>query len=159
MYSNKYLYCIPGWITVEKNVVIPWDLEALSLQLKTDSSLGSNERIDVQMYKDSSYISNVEMYFSSPMQYWIQFCTNAIDLPVQPPVEVDKIWTIIKTETAIIVTCNGVEVLNYLFADSSYSDCVPKWGGDVVERIIFQIHDSASNFYRAGRGLDLVHTT
>ena len=139
---------------------IPWDLEALSLQLKTDSTLESGERIDVQMYTDGSYIGNVEVYFSSTMQYWIQYCTSGrTNLPVQPPVEVDKIWTITKTDTAWIITCNGVEVLNYLFADSSYSDCVPKWGGDVVERIIFQSSDKSSNFYRAGRGLDLVQTT
>ena len=106
--------------------------------------------------KDSSYISYMVVTFSSPMQYFIFACTpgNAhIDLPVQPPVEVDKIWTIIKTETAIIVSCNGVEVLNYLFADSSDDRCVPRWGGG-VEQIRFIDSDSASDYYRAGEELN-----
>ena len=95
------------------------------------------------------------------MQYYIQFCNNSwLDLPVQPPVELDKIWTIIKTEAALIITCNNVEVLNYQFADSSdmdhmyHGNCVSKWGGDVVEDIRFDSYsDSASDFYKAGISL------
>ena len=132
---------------------IPWDLEGTPLQIKTDSALGSGEEIYVVMYdKDGSYIGAVGVKFSSTVQYGISSCTSSWpDLPVQPPVEVDKIWTITKTETAFIITCNDVEVLNYLFADSSRSDCVTKWGGDVVEEIWFRSSDDASDFYRAGK--------
>ena len=141
---------------------IPWDLEAIPLQIKTDSALGSDERIWVWMYnEDGSFIGTVIVKFSSTMQYWIGSCTSTYtDLRVQPPVEVDKIWTITKTETAVIITCNNVEVLNYLFADGSNSDCVKRWDGNVVEQILFDSSiDTASDFYRAGRGLDLIHTT
>jgi hypothetical protein len=108
----------------------------------------------VQMYdKDSSSIGMVKVYFEPQMGYDIAFCTSVwfTELPVQPPGEVEKIWTIAKTETAIIITCNGVEVLNYLFADSSMSDCVPRWDGDVVDMIIFIEHGRAPDFYRAGK--------
>ena len=75
---------------------------------------------------------------------------NYKDLPVQPPAEVDKSWTISKTETAIIITCNDVEVLNYLFADSSGDECVTKLGG--VEEIKFASYDTASDqFYYSGK--------
>ena len=76
--------------------------------------------------------------------------TGWTDFPVQPPTEMEKIWTITKTETAFIITCNEFEVLNYLFADSSDSKCVPKWGGNVVEEIKFHSIDTASDNYRAG---------
>eukprot|EP00116_Pleurobrachia_bachei_P002407 sb/3462669/ len=160
------------WTAVKRNAYIPWDLEETPLHIKTNSTLGSNERINVVMYdKDSSFISFVKLYFSSPMQYYIYYCTGTggyssyRDLPVQPPVEADKIWMITKTETTLIITCNNVEVLNYLFANSSDSRCVLGLGGDVVEEIRFYDNeyndpDTASDFYRADwtaveRGTDI----
>ena len=132
------------------------DLEATPLQIKTDSALGSEEWIMMRMFdKGSSYISTMGVRFSSTMNYAINDCFGGYtDLPMQPPVEADKIWTITKTETALIITCNDVEVVNYLFADSSNSNCAAKWGGDVVEQIKFHSVDKASDFYRAGKGLN-----
>ena len=149
-----------GWTAVKREVNLPWDLETTPLQIKTDSTAGSGERIIVAVFnKDNNWLSNVGVTFSSSMQYWINVCGAVKHLPVKPPVEVDKIWTVIKTDTAIIITCNGVEVLNYLFADSSNSDCITKLGNDVVEKIAFHSDDTASEFYKAGKGLDLNHTT
>eukprot|EP00116_Pleurobrachia_bachei_P004428 sb/3464690/ len=139
------------WTAVEQyDVKIPWDLEGTPLQIKTDSTQGSGEIIFVQMYnKDSNGIGYVIVYFlSTATQYYIRYCTGGssyIDLPTQPPVDVDKIWTIAKTETALIITCNDVEVLNYLFTDSSDSRCFPTLGGDVVEQIKFNSGDTASD--------------
>ena len=84
---------------------IPWDLEATPLLIKTDSKLGSDEKIFVEMYnKDGGLVSSLEVLFSSTMQYDVHNCMKSLqDLPVQPPVEVDKIWTITKTETALII--------------------------------------------------------
>ena len=135
---------------------IPWDLETTPLQIKTDSELGSGESVFVNVFNNAgSGIGHVHVNFSSPMKYRIKHCIGSYtDLPVQPPVEVEKIWTIIKTETAIIITCNNVEVVSYLFADSSESNCATKWDGDIVEKIRFSgLYDTSSDFYRAGKGL------
>ena len=120
--------------------------------------MGSNDEIYVAMYdKDGTKIGNVAVYFDT-MRYKILHCTSTTttntwtDLPVQPPVEVEKIWTFTKTETAITISCNGVEVLDYQFADSPDSDCVTKLGGDVVEQIQFPSWDEASDFYSIGKG-------
>ena len=155
-FFDKYIYCVSDWTAVKLNVKIPWDLEATSLQIMTDSLLRSDEQILARIAaNDSKYIGYVGMEFSSSMRYYIGSCmTIFTDLPVQPPVEVDKIWTITKTETAFIITCNNMEVLNYLFADSSRSDCVSKYVGDVVEEIRFYSGDTASDFYKAGKGLN-----
>ena len=134
---------------------IPWNLEATPLQIKTNSTLGSDKTIRLAMgQKESNYIGLVQVKFSSTVQYEIGYCANDwTDLPVQPPVEVEKIWKITKTETAFIITCNNVEVLNYLFAGiSAGGKCVPRWGGDVVGRIWFRVTDTASDCYRAGEG-------
>ena len=81
-------------------------------------------------------------------------CRSDIALPVQPTEEVDNIWTIAKTDTALIITCNGVEVANFVF-DSGGSQCVSTMGGDIVEKIQLRgtgsaLLDTASDLYRAG---------
>ena len=133
--------------------MIPWDLERTPLQIKTNSTVYT-DMIFVGMYnKDNTKISYVFVRLSSA--YYIGDCsTTYTHLPVKPPEEVEKIWTIAKTETAIIITCNGVEVLNYLFTDSLYSDCVSRLGGDVVAKIKFISIDTASNSFRAGMGVN-----
>ena len=142
--------------------IISWDLEATPLQVKTDSALGSDDWIEVYVYdKDSNLKGGAGVRFTSPMLYGIGGCTpDWAELPVQPTIEVDMIWTYTKTDTAFIITCNGVEVLNYLFADSPIStDCVSRWVGDVVEEIMFPSTDTASDFYKAGKGLSLIDDT
>ena len=102
---------------------------------------------------DGSYIGTLLVEFTSPFQYSITYCTGWTSLPV--PEEVDKIWTIRKTATALSIECNGVELLSYQFSDSSYDSCVSKWGGDVVDKIWFGYTDNASDSFRArptGRG-------
>ena len=101
--------------------MIPFDLENTPLQIKTDSTTGSTDYIEVWLY-DSNYIGRVFVKFHSPIQYHIDHCQSWIDLPTQPPDDVNKIWTFTKTDTAFIISCNGVEVLSYVFSDSS-------WGG------------------------------
>eukprot|EP00116_Pleurobrachia_bachei_P015852 sb/3476114/ len=112
------------------------------------------------------YVPGIVIKFSSPIKFWMINCNsengnvesaNYEDFPVQPPDEVDKIWTFTKTDSALIVTCNGVEVLNYEFATSEFTDCVPKWGGNSTESIYFYHYwknvfwNNASDFYRAGK--------
>eukprot|EP00116_Pleurobrachia_bachei_P008162 sb/3468424/ len=149
--STELKYPTPEWTAVERDdVSLPWDLEGTPLQIKTNSTLGSNEFIRVGLYDtNSTLIGTVNVRFTSPMEYFIGRCFYYTDLPVQPPVEVEKIWTITKTNTTLNITCNNVEVVNYLFADSSDARCVPLYGGDVVEEIRFNNADTASDFYRA----------
>ena len=149
------LISLSDWTAVERNAYVPFNLEVTPLQIKTDSTLGSNDKIHVMMYNKGAnlLISWVAVAFSSPMKYQLAYCSDSwTDLPVQPPVDVDKIWTITKTENAYIWTCNNVEVLNYLFAESYDSRCV--WQGDIVDEIVFHPkRDSASDFFRAGKGV------
>ena len=98
---------------------IPWDLEETSLSIKTDASEGSNEKIEVLMtVKDnitSVVIAGLWVKFSSPMQYAIALCTSDFtDLPVQPPLGLDKIWTIAKTETDMTLWYDNVELLRFV---------------------------------------------
>ena len=145
---------ISAWSPVERGIKIPFDLESTPLQIKTNSAANSGDQIYVRTYTgDVSYIGDVAVQFTSPVTYFIAKCivwSNSLpELPVQPPDEVEKIWTIGKTATNLSIECNGVEVLNYQFSDSSDTRCVPRWGGDVVEKILFLNYDTASDSYRA----------
>ena len=79
--------------------------------------MGSGDKIIMWFYDKDGNETSLDVIFSSPMDFYLTFCTGETSLPVQPPVEVDKIWTITKTDTAINITCNDVEVLTYLFTD------------------------------------------
>eukprot|EP00116_Pleurobrachia_bachei_P012651 sb/3472913/ len=141
------------WTAVERGVKIPWDLEGTPLQIKTNSTLDSGDQVmRMQLYdKNNSQLGTVGVKFSSPMQYRIGHCIEDWeDLLVQPTVEVEKILTIIKTKTALIIICNNVEVMNYLFADSSNGECVQTKQGDVVDQLKFsKQYDTSSDFYRS----------
>ena len=90
---------------------------------------------------DDNFIRHWRVHFSSPIKIFFSYCG---EFPVQPGDEVDKIWTFRKTATAFIVECNGVEVLN----NQMSAGCASKWGGDVVEKILFDGRDTASDSYQ-----------
>eukprot|EP00116_Pleurobrachia_bachei_P003983 sb/3464245/ len=146
------------WSPVVRKTFIPFDLESTPLQIKTDSTIGNGDRIAVVTFKeDESAMGELFMEFTEPMEYMIRYCmiedkmdrTKWLPLPAQPPGEMDKIWTIRKTPTDLSIECNGVELLNYQFSDSSYDSCVSTWGGDIVDKIMFGMADKASDSYRA----------
>ena len=131
--------------------VIEYDLEENPLQIKTDSVVGSGELVLVVLYTDQEeYISDIRLDLSSSAtpKYKIQPCTPPTIFPVDLPVEQDKIWTITKTATALKIECNDVEVVDYLYSDSSDSRCVTRFSQD-IEKIIFPSdYDTASDEYR-----------
>ena len=129
---------------------MPFDLEGTPLQIKTDSAAGSDDEIRVYMHDlQGTFITQFRVHFSTKMEYYVGSCmTYNTYFPTQPPDDVDKIWKFTKTSTAFIMSCNGVEVLNYVFSESSYGDCVQYWSRD-VEKIKFHANsDTASDYYR-----------
>ena len=97
-----------------------------------------------------TYGSTIVIYgvgFYTPFKYWMGYCQPSwTPLSTQPPDDVDKTWTFTKTSTAFIISCNGVEVLNYVFSDSSESNCASKWSQDIVY-VKFASYDEASDYY------------
>ena len=140
-----------AWIPVERGVSIPFDLESTPLQIKTDApAAGVTGYIWTELYDaQDEGIANFVILFISPTKYTMAKCQNDWPvLPTQPPDDVDKIWTFTKTTTALIISCNGVELLNYVFSTSSDGRCVSTWSRD-VEIIQFDAtRDKASDYYR-----------
>ncbi|KAL5255462.1 hypothetical protein ACHWQZ_G010885 [Mnemiopsis leidyi] len=151
-----------GWIAVERDVRINYDLENSPLQIKTDSVVGSDEQVRVwfSTAQDDPAGGVVLDFFTSPPQYWLRYCTSWTYFPTDLPTETNKVWTItlsrVSGEIRVVITCNTVEVLNVVLSSTTCSDS--DWSRDSdwstiwskdVEKIYFDSYDTASDYYRA----------
>ena len=123
------------------------DLEEHPLQIKTSSTVGSEEQVYVKLYTaDVEQIGNIELRFYSTLYYTITSCSSGYITADLLPAEHNKTWTIRKTATAIRITCNDVLVVNMQYYDYS-SSCATTWSKD-VEKLYFSSADTASDWYR-----------
>ena len=144
-----------GWIAVQlRGVYIDFSLELYSLNIKTDSTLGSNDIVDVGFYTSQGHlVGYVSLYFYSTPQYYIGRCSSGrTNFPTDLPTATDKVWRVTLTRTSgirLVVHCNEVEVLNTLMSDTTCDDrdWSTSWSGEVT-KIKFAAHDTASDFYK-----------
>jgi len=135
-------------------VLIEWDLASTPLEIKTNSLL-SGDSVDVYFLSaGGESAGRVQLYFNSPLQYWLGWCTESwTNLPVTPPSANDKVWRFTLTKTAsvrLVIHCNEEEVLNKLFSEATCwnSAWSMYWNRDMTKIKFFS--DSASDYYRAG---------
>ena len=136
---------------------INYDLENSPLQIRTDSVVGSNERVAVSFFNaGGSLVGGINLYFTSPPQYEIRYCTTSkTNLPTDLPAEIDKNWTITLTRTSDVrlqIHCNDKEVLNVVMSDTTCSDSEwrKNWSMNVKAIKFSSKYDTASDFYRTG---------
>ena len=141
-------------------------MEEHPLQIKTDSVTGSGDVICLVVYdKTASRVGSftnmgwLTILFSKPMKYLLGSCMEHNSYKAntlfqnEPPIEQNKIWTISKTSTHLLVNVNGVMVLNFEFATAQLTySCQTNWIKD-VNRIVFwgagdADDDTASDQYR-----------
>jgi hypothetical protein len=153
--------CPDQWEPVIKDKKITWDLEQTSIEIKTDSTIGSNELIRMVIYdNDENWLASIVIKFAAQIELDIGYCTPIDHIKLQnAPLTADKVWLIVKTETTIHIYCNGVHQYSMTFAESEREDqgCVEKWQGDKVGFVRFHYSttaneeiDTASDFYRPG---------
>ena len=136
---------------------INYDLENSPLQIKTDSEVGSNEKVDVWFRSGSKEAGGVYLSFSSPPQYLLYGCTSKTNFPTDLPSETDKVWTITKSkvsdEIRVIIHCHDKEVLNVVLSDTTCSDSrwSERWSTDVDKIYFSSSWDTASDYYRPGK--------
>ena len=136
------------------------NLEITSLQIKTDSTVGSEESVRLYFYTAAGvFVGSISLFFSSPPRYYIGFCsTSWTDLSATLPSDVEKVWEITKLSgPRITVSCNGVKVVDILLSDETcrVSYWRTLWSRD-VEKILFSSSDTASDFYKTGSGNCLI---
>ncbi|KAL5263951.1 hypothetical protein ACHWQZ_G005142 [Mnemiopsis leidyi] len=139
-----------NWTAVKPAV----DLETTPLEIKTNSTLGSGDEVEVYFYNSQGEVAGrVWIYFSSTPQYLLYWCSSSTNFTSNLPAAVDKVWRISLNRTSGIrlqIHCNDVEVLNFLLSDDTclnYSYWRKYWSRD-VEKIAFSAGDAASDYYR-----------
>ena len=146
------------WTDVVRHQFIAYDLEANPIQIKTDSVIGSGDYLTVVAYTaDNNDIDDyidlgfLNIIFSNPISYIVRYCSYSKQSLTTPPVGQDKVWTIAKTSTNLIIICNEVKVLDIEF-ESSSPECAQKWS-KYAAKIAFwdgghSDDDTASDGYR-----------
>ena len=150
---------IPGWIVVQRNVLIDFNPEEYSLVIKTDSALGSNDAVRMWFYTsqgDSAGYLNFYFTKNTP-RYRIGYCSSdRTNFPTNLPTDNDKVWRVTLTRTSgirLVVHCNEVEVLNTLISASTCgkSNWSYYWSGEIA-KIMFYSYDTASDYYQPQPG-------
>ena len=135
---------------------INFDLESSPLEIKTDSVLGSEEKVRVKFLSAQGDVAGgIALQFSSVMKYWFLRCSTMLtEFDPGLPTEKIKVWRISLSrflgERHVVVHLNGVKVLRFVPSDSN----CPKdyvwsldWSRD-VKGIEFRPTDTASDLYR-----------
>ena len=134
-------------VRVEK---IRWNPDTHNITVTTDSTVGSNERVYVFFYdNDDNYAGGVVIYFTTTIQYGLDWCTSYNIFPVTVPAATQKTWTITynTAELSVVIDCNGVKVLNVLISDlCTNSDWKTDWEKEPTQ-IQFYSGDTASDNY------------
>ena len=144
-------------------MLIDFDLENTPLEIKTNSTIGSNEKIDVELYTaQEKLVGYLIIGFGQPAsQYHIYRCIPlGANFSRTLPSVTDKIWRITLARTLtprIVIHCNEVEVLNFTLSNSTCEKTKLHWSYNwnriPVAKIKFYRHDTASDSYRAAPGL------
>ena len=143
------------WTTVERGVAKPHDLETTPIRIKTDSIIGSEEKINLEFYSaDVQPCGTFDLKFSNPLQYHIGWCMSGIyqNLPETLPSDINKVWQLTKFPGfRITLECNGVKVLDTILSSSicGHSVWSEVWSRD-IEQIKFGSADTASDAYTWG---------
>ena len=134
------------------------DLETTPLEIKTDSTIGSGDKVYAWFYTSGGdYVGYVHIYFSSTPQYYISYCMSSYtNFPVSLPTEVEKVWRITLNRNSgirLLIHCNNVVVVNILMSSStcSRSSWSTYWSRTVGKIWFYPDRDTASDYYRAGQ--------
>ena len=144
--------------SVQRGVLIDFNLEQYSLNIMTDSTLGSDDVVDVDLYtSQGDWVGYLNLDFNSTPQYFIWPCSLVpTNFPTNLPPGKDKIWRVTLTRTSgirLVVHCNEEEVLNTLMSDSTCGDrdWSTYWSREVA-KIRFYYYDTASDYYQPQPG-------
>ena len=141
--------------TGTRDTNIDFDIESTPLQIQTDSVLGSGDVMRVRFVDVSIDNSiGVRITFSDPPTYGVADCETGTSFNL-PDKEMYRIWTFKKLDGTLQLLCNGLEVFNFNYTDSTTNgDCSDNWP-DNFSHIKFAsgpgVSDTASDIYREFR--------
>ena len=143
---------------MKNNLKIDYDLENSPLQIKTNSEVGSDEKVKVRYYDDKGgYAGGITLSFKSYPVYDLWTCSSNNGFPAELPTETDKIWTLSLTRTSsvkLVIHCNDKEVVKVVLSDTTCGD--PSWStywSRDVGKIQFANANTAADYYRSGEDI------
>ena len=148
-------YFFSDWIPVGVNAKIDYDFENSPLRIKTDSSIGSNNKVSVMFSpsSDNSNIGKIAIQLLNEPKYRIEKCLTAwTKFSTTLPADDNRVWTLTKTSqpAGITIDCNDKEILNFKFSEETCTGHKTNWmnfWGKEMKKINFQ-GDTASDFYQ-----------
>lgn len=117
------------------------------LQIETRSPHGSNDQIAVRFWSEGNTLGDFLITFQDEPTVSIPMCTDRPIKFTSLTEAVNKLWTIRKTDQALIVECNDALVLEYEFDSSDNDLCTLNWSED-IDHIMFLTEDTASKMFR-----------
>ena len=94
------------------------------------------------------YSGWIDISFNDKIQYKFYWCNAITDFPADLPTDNNKVWRITKSsDSGIIIHCNDIEVLNFLFASQCTDAIWEKFYKKDVNKIMF--YQDHADFYRA----------
>ena len=140
----------------QKNLFIPVSLETSYLHLKTSSSLGSGHKLEVQFFdEDQEFVSGITILFVSKTgKFQLDKCmkrSRPFDMSI--PVEDNRLWSIKKRGYRIILSCNGLRVLDVTASSETCNNAeYISWEQNVVEMKFDRSKNSEeATFYYLGK--------
>ena len=136
------MFTFSDWKQLDQDKKIPYNLESLPLQLKTESSVGGGgESYIVFRTKTEEYVCDIAIEFRDPLSYYLFYKSSCSSLKwrafedVTALQDTTNIWKIEKADsTTLTIYLNGVVVLHLdlKVPDSDYSGCAAKWSRDIA---------------------------
>ena len=144
---------------MEHEIHTEYDLENFPLQIRTDSVIGSDERVSLLLLtSEGVYAGGIIIVFSNPPIYWLGYCLHQTNFPSDLPSETDKVWQITFTRSSgaigVTILCNDKEVIIMVLSNTTCtrSEWSTKWDiSKTVAKILFQTSDTASDYYRPSK--------
>ena len=133
-----------------------YNLETTPLEIMTDSVIGSNQEIHLDLYDaQTNNAGHLILRLRSSPHFNVWYCTKNTGFLTQLPAAVDKIWRLTKLPgPRVLVHCNGVKVVDHVISNKTcyYSSWSSYWVKSAVKIGFSKRWDSASDFYRPYEG-------
>ena len=106
--------------------MIPFtNLDKISLKVRTDSQLGSSDRLKIRLINVDGSHRSVKLMYSDPMKFLIGSCTDMTPFPRAITLLEVNVWGFIRTSDGMKYTLNGETVLDFCLSSEV---CVcPRW--------------------------------
>ena len=142
------------WTDIPYDKWFTFDWESYPLQIKTTSAIGSNHQVFFEVGDAAKrHFARVVVRLSSNAIFYVRFCRSDYPLQNMPDAPDNvRVWTFIKKGfRGLSIECNGVEVANLKFSDSTNPNCMTSdWVHTRVNSIHFNPDWDKSKAYRAG---------